>query len=60
MTDMEMSTFADSITANPFYQDPMDLIDDSGLDRPPELNISDMGSLNVTNFKGKTYGGTIN
>ena len=45
-----MSTFADASSANPFYIDPNDLIDDSGIERPPTLSIGDMGSLNSTSF----------
>lgn len=39
-TDMEMHTFADASTANPFYKDPMEFMDDSGIVRPPSLNIA--------------------
>jgi len=54
-----MSTFADANTANPFYRDPNDFIDDSGIERPPALKFGDMGTIDANTFKGKTYGGTI-
>ena len=54
-----MSTFADANTANPFYLDPDDLIDDSGITRPPSLSFGDMGTIDPGKLTGKTYGGTI-
>jgi hypothetical protein len=29
------------------------------MDRPPTLNIGELGDINHTAFKGKTYGGTL-
>ena len=50
MTDLEMSTFADANTANPFYRDPNDFIDDSGIKRPPALRFGDMGTIDAKTF----------
>ena len=42
-----MAEFPDAHVANPFYLDPNDTLDDHGMDRPPTLNIGELGDINA-------------